>query len=543
MNSLAFNHATSKNIFLFVFLSATIVYIAGLFVDVINVDAAQYASISKEMFETGSYLVIKHCGEDYLDKPPLLFWLSALSFKIFGIYNWSYKLPSFLFSLIGVFATYKLALSLYDKRVATLAALILYTTQAIFMFNNDVRTDTLLAAAVITAIWLLHEYTINNKWIYLLGGSLFIALGMLAKGPIGLVAPALALGSHWLLKTDWQKILKWQWLFVIVIIMVLLTPMCYGLYKQFGFEGVKFFFWTQSFGRITGENVWKNDAGYFFFLHTFLWSFMPWSVVAIFAFSNSIWAFITRRTLPEYITLFGFTLVFIALSLSRYKLPHYIFVVFPLMAILTAEVIETQISRSRIITKWLVAIHLIIFVAYVILNAILFYIFPIENLWFPTIAVGFIFISAYLFYLKLFNGLVIPLALASIAFNFTMNTHFYPNLMQYQAAKQAATTIKNELPTHAEIYFYKNKSAAFDFYFKSDVKPIQQSEISQKAAQGNSFWIYSENPDFKQEFDALNISVKKQYEFDSYKVQLLKLSFLNPATRNETLNKAYLVEI
>jgi hypothetical protein len=213
------------------------------------------------------------------------------------------------------------------------------------------------------------------------------------------------------------------------------------------------------------------------------------------------------------------------------------------MAILTAEVIESQISRSRIITKWLIAIHLIIFVAYVTLNAALFYVFPIENLWFPTIAVGFTLVSVYLYYVKLFNGLIIPLALASIAFNFTMNAHFYPNLMQYQAAKQAATTIKNELPANAEIYFYQNKSAAFDFYFRSDVKPIQQNEILQQVAQGNSFWIYSENLAFKETFDALNIPIKKQYVFDNYKVQLLTLAFLNPKTRNEKLKKAYLVQL
>lgn len=167
MNSGAFNHAASKNILLIVFLSATIVYIAGLFVDVINVDAAQYASISKEMSETGSYLVVKHCGKDYLDKPPLLFWLSALSFKMFGVYNWSYKMPSYLFSLLAVLATYCLASSLYDKRVAVLSAIILYTTQAFFVFNNDVRTDTILASCVITSIWLLYQFSINGKFYFL----------------------------------------------------------------------------------------------------------------------------------------------------------------------------------------------------------------------------------------------------------------------------------------------------------------------------------------------------------------------------------------
>jgi len=543
MNSLAFNHAISKNIFLFVFLSATIVYTAGLFVDVINVDAAQYASISKEMFETESYLVIKQCGEDYLDNPPMLFWLSALSFKIFGIHNWSYKLPSFLFSLLAVYATYHLALSLYDKRVAMLSALMLYTTQAFFMFNNDVRTDTILASCVITSIWLLHEFSIRGKYFFLFFGSVFVALGMMAKGPIGAVAPALALGSHWLLKKDWQKIYNPKWLIALVIVLLLLVPMCYGLYQQFGFDGVKFFFWTQSFGRITGENVWKNDAGYFFFLHTFLWTFLPWSLIAVYAFFNTVRCFIKNKTLPEYITIGGFTLTFIALSLSRYKLPHYIFVVFPLMAILTAEIIETQINRSKQLTKWLVNVQFVIFLLYIIANALLFYVFPAENLWLPSITIAFILISTYLYYLKLFNGLVIPMALAAIAFNFAMNVHFYPNLLKYQAAKQSAETIINELPATDEIYFYKNKSAAFDFYFRSDVKAIQQHEISQKVAEGNSFWIYSENPHFSKEFDALNIPVKRQYEFDSYKVQLLKLSFLNPATRNETLNKAYLIEL
>lgn len=543
MNSLAFNHATSKNIFLFVFLSATIVYIAGLFVDVINVDAAQYASISKEMFETGSYLVVKHCGKDYLDKPPLLFWLSALSFKIFGVHNWSYKLPSYLFSLLAVLATYRLALSLYDKRVAMLSAIIQYTTQAFFMFNNDVRTDTILASCVITAIWLLHEFSINGRSIFLFFGSVFVALGMMAKGPIGAVAPALALGSHWLLKKDWPKIFNPKWLIAVVIVLALLLPMCYGLYKQFGFEGVKFFFWTQSFGRITGENVWKNDAGYFFFLHTFMWSFLPWSVIAVFAFFNTIWAFIKSRTLPEYITLGGFTLTFIALSLSRYKLPHYIFVVFPLMAILTAEVVETQINRSKQFTKWLVSIQFVIFLLYIAVNAILFYVFPAENLWLPTITIAFILISAYLYYLKLFNGLVIPMALAAIAFNFTMNTHFYPNLMGYQAAKHAANTIKEKLPANAEIYFYKNKSAAFDFYFRSDVKEIYDAAIQEKINNNETFWIYSENPDFMNLIQPFNIAIKKQYAFDSYKVQLLTLQFLNPKTRNEKLKKAYLVQL
>ena len=75
-----------------------------------NIDAAQYASISFEMALTNSYLEVKEFGNDYLDKPPLLFWLSSLSIKLFGATNFAYKLPSFLFLLASLYAVYKFTL-------------------------------------------------------------------------------------------------------------------------------------------------------------------------------------------------------------------------------------------------------------------------------------------------------------------------------------------------------------------------------------------------------------------------------------------------
>jgi 4-amino-4-deoxy-L-arabinose transferase-like glycosyltransferase len=80
-----------------------VVYIISGFVDVMEVDAAQYASIAREMLERGEYLQVTNRYVDYLDKPPLLFWLSALSFKVFGISNVAFKLPSLLFAIVGIF--------------------------------------------------------------------------------------------------------------------------------------------------------------------------------------------------------------------------------------------------------------------------------------------------------------------------------------------------------------------------------------------------------------------------------------------------------
>ena len=72
--------ATDDNrIYWGLFFLFTLVYVRGLFTIIYGIDASIYASISAEMSETGNYLQLFHKGNDYLDKPPLHFWLSALS--------------------------------------------------------------------------------------------------------------------------------------------------------------------------------------------------------------------------------------------------------------------------------------------------------------------------------------------------------------------------------------------------------------------------------------------------------------------------------
>ena len=81
---------------IFFIVAILIIYFLNLFIDVMEVDAAQYVSISLEMFRNGSYLKVFHRNADYLDKPPMLFWLAVLSFKVFGVSTWAYKLPAVL---------------------------------------------------------------------------------------------------------------------------------------------------------------------------------------------------------------------------------------------------------------------------------------------------------------------------------------------------------------------------------------------------------------------------------------------------------------
>jgi 4-amino-4-deoxy-L-arabinose transferase-like glycosyltransferase len=161
------------------------VVVAGAMLDVMEVDAAQYATMARDMLGQEDKLKLYFRGRDYLDKPPLLFWSSALSFGLFGIHNWSYKLPSILFAFGGVYATYRYARLFQSKPVATWAAFLFASSVSFVIMTNDVRTDTLLTACIMLATWTGSEY-LRGPGLDV-GDGLWLGDGcrLVGQGPIG----------------------------------------------------------------------------------------------------------------------------------------------------------------------------------------------------------------------------------------------------------------------------------------------------------------------------------------------------------------------
>ena len=201
-----------------IFIILAAIHFTAVRVDVMDVDASQYAEISREMMTSGDYLHVYDRGRDYLDKPPFLFWVSALSMKVFGVNNFGYKLPSILFALWALYAAYRLARLLYDEKTGRMAALVLGCCQGMFLMTNDIRTDTILMSWTITAIWLIKEWDVRPKLQYLLLGSAAIAFGMMTKGPIALMVPVFCFASDWALKREWKKFFQPEYLLSILVI-------------------------------------------------------------------------------------------------------------------------------------------------------------------------------------------------------------------------------------------------------------------------------------------------------------------------------------
>jgi 4-amino-4-deoxy-L-arabinose transferase-like glycosyltransferase len=544
------------------FILIGLVYLIGMFNDVMEVDAAQYATMSREMLEQGNYLQLFDRGQDYLDKPPLLFWVSALSFKIFGISNFTYKLPSVLFSLLGIFATFQLGRRLYNREIGYLAALILASCQAWFMTNNDIRTDTILASCTIVAIWQLFLYLDEQKFIHLVLGSLGVAGAMLTKGPIGIVVPAISIGFYLLVKRDWRNLFNWKWLLLPVLVAICISPFLYGLYQQFDLQpgkiiqgepiqsGVKFYLWTQSFGRITGESVWKDDTTKLFFTHTFLWAFLPWCLLFLVAFwRDTVQLFKARFHFPNpssALTWAGFIFPFIAFSLSHYKLPHYIFVVFPLAAIATANfvnhLIEQGSIRSQANFKWIQ--FFIVTLVFGLGITLCTWAFPLTNLfvWFAT-GVGVV-LSFYLVFKarSAFDQIVLPSALAIIVINFLLNVHIYPTLFQFASTNQAGKYLKARGEENFLLSLEKSNGYALNVYSQRTIPNYGTlSELLQHTTDG-SFWIFTTEVGH-QEIMQSGLKVLETKKMEHFHISKLTGSFLNPKTREKQIKYRYLMKV
>ena len=551
----------SKTQSYFFFAAIIAVYIISGFIDVMDVDAAQYASIAREMLERGDWLHVTNRYQDYLDKPPLLFWLSALSFKVFGISNFAYKLPSLLFALLGIFSTYKLGKLLYSEKTGMLSALMFASCQAMFLITNDVRTDTILTGAIIFSIWNIAAYNQSGKLTDFLAGFIGIAAAMLAKGPIGLMAPALAFGSHFILKREWKSILRWQWIIGLLIVAIVLSPMLIGLYQQFdmhpekGVSGVRFYLWDQSFGRLTGDNPFINsqqkpqDADPFFFIHSFLWAFLPWSLFFLFGYWQKLKSIILSKFRlngnEEAITTGGFTLVFIAMSLSDYKLPHYIFIVFPLAAIITADYLIKlfEAAEKKKVQQIFNAVQSItILLIWLVILVLCLYSFPIKSVLLWLCLIVLVVLAVYQFFKKSdsLHKLITVSLVTMIGANVMLSAHVYPTLLSYQSTVAAGRFIDSKNISNEQFVCYISGGHSLDFYSRRIVPWIQSPQGINDRIQNGEVWVFT-NEEGKEIFQKENIIPDSVITYSDYKVTMLSLPFLKPAEREKMLKKKYLL--
>lgn len=522
-------------------------YIFGLLSDVIDVDAAQYATISMEMIKSGDFFHVKERGLDYLDKPPLLFWISCLSYKLFGISSFTYKLPTFICSLLTLYFTKKLGEYLYDAKVGNIAAVILATSIGFVWINMDVKTDALLLFGFTFSMYHLCLYFGKNLIKHLIWGSIGIGVAMLAKGPAGIIFPVMCILPHLVLTKSYKKIFRLKHLLGLPVIVLVLLPMCIGLYEQFDMHpekivngetnvsGLRFYFWEQSFGRITGENSWKNNMSFFFLFHSILMLFLPFSIIVVGCYWLKIKKWFTQGNIKEYYTLVGSIVILSSLSLSSYKIPHYSMVVASLVSILVASEVLHLINKAN---KAFKVHNIFLFSVALLAVSIAFYIFPFS----VFSLIGSILLAAMVLFLFLKREPLKVIVATAILIAFVFNTHLIPNLQKYTAGKRFAGMIKEKGINEKDIFFLNRESKAIEFHLRKRIEKVTWQRLLDNVNQGRQAWYYMDE-NLRSTLGGHNLKVEDELQLLQLDMNRIKLEFLIPESRDENLAPMYLVKL
>lgn len=543
----------------FFMLLIILVYVTGMFVTLFENDSAQFAVMAMRMVQENDFLNLFKGPNEYLDKPHMHYWLAALSFKIFGLHDWAYRIPGILASLLGAYSCYGLGNLLYNKSTGKLAALIFMTAQTIFLSNIDVRTDAVLTGFTIFAIWKLTDYIETKSIRSIILGAFGAAIAFSTKGQIAILVLGLPLVCHMAYSRNFMAFLNWRVLIALVVFGICIAPMLYAYYHQFDLHpekvirgkdhrsGIFFIFWEQSFERLSGDGIGKNSSDYFFFFHTFLWVFLPWTVIGLVAYWNKAKEFVQnkfkKQPNQEFLTLGGITIIFLIISFAQFKLPHYLNVTMPLFAILTASYLIHlyEVKKAKTIKIILGVQYFILGIVFIASSLFCFFVFKDKPIY---VCIGLLIVAAIILYYCLkreaYYYRIISIAVGSaILLNFVLNTHFYPNLLEYQGGSSMAQKIEEHTIPVDNIYKISPKfSWSLDFYNQNPVDITTIKELKNK----NNIWVYCTDADLVKIKES-GLDWDKQLTVKQFRITRLQAKFLNPATRKKVLNKMHLIHV
>ncbi|GMV83638.1 MAG: hypothetical protein AMXMBFR7_48220 [Planctomycetota bacterium] len=154
-----------------------------------------FAGIAREMALTGDYVTPHLNGSPYLNKPPLVYWSIALSYRVLGIGEGAARLPLAFFGWLGLVMAWHWARRLWGAQAGPLAAAMLAVCTGWFMFTHQLLIDVLLSTLILAALYALWRAMCQPEsrkhWVCFWA---LLALTWLAKGPMG----SLFVGLAWL---------------------------------------------------------------------------------------------------------------------------------------------------------------------------------------------------------------------------------------------------------------------------------------------------------------------------------------------------------
>jgi hypothetical protein len=264
-----------------------------------DVDAVQ-AQIAHNMLQSGDWVTARLDGIAYLEKSPLKYWMMAVSFWIFGVYDWAARIPIALATVLLCWVTAQFAAWAFGRRAGMYSGLVLATCVGLFLFTRILIPDVILTLTITLAMWgllraLEEDEAHPTRWA--MGMWAAMGTGLLLKGLIAAVIPVaagllyLALTKQLFVRRTWKRLRPFTGMAVFLLIAapwhVLATlrnppHLVFTMHSERGsYHGFFWFYFINEhvlrFLNMRYPRDYNTVPRLYFWLFHLLWLF-PWSV-------------------------------------------------------------------------------------------------------------------------------------------------------------------------------------------------------------------------------------------------------------------------
>jgi 4-amino-4-deoxy-L-arabinose transferase-like glycosyltransferase len=318
-----------------------------------DANEAYYVETPREMIESGDYVNPSFNYEPRFNKPVLSYWIVAGLYHVFGVSVAVQRMAITGAALSMVLAAYLLARASSTNALAPLvAALGLAANPRFFMFARRIMIDVSLAALmtlVLACFALSERYPERRRW--LLGAMyVFVGLGVLTKGPVAAVLPALVFAAYLAFYRELGRIRTMMIPLGAVIVLAVVAPWYVALYLESGWTHITEFFIGENLERYTSL-IGPQSRGPLFYLPVMLTDGLPWSLALPAVVAGWIQERRTRWASPHSrirtLLLLWVAVIVVFFSLSQTKQDLYIFPIVAAVAALGADVLTRGMSDEE----------------------------------------------------------------------------------------------------------------------------------------------------------------------------------------------------
>lgn len=316
-------------------------------------DEGRYATVARQMLESGDWVTPRIGSNTFLEKPPLHYWFQAFTIKLLGPIPAAARLPSSIAALLTALVLWAWGA---HRGMATegFTAALLYLLSPLLMFGPGrfATMDSLLTLWLTIAILSLIEgYKGSPGWYVLAAAA--SALAVLTKGVIGGVLPATAFLVFLAIRRNPGELIRLAWLAATACFLIMVLPWHVAMWNVHGYEFVYQYFERHHIHRFLGLDF-AHNAPFWYYIPVLLVGMFPWIVFSPAALWHALKFRSARESTETAIAFLGvFALVtFLFFSMSISKLPGYILPAFPALAFVVAIRLARLKEHQHRPTRW-----------------------------------------------------------------------------------------------------------------------------------------------------------------------------------------------